>query len=184
MHKVCAETLSSVSVRRRYDGADCVSFTLIFLFNENTISHSFISRGFSFPNRPPGFKSALETKISKLKPPDNIKHSNLTVWVLFVLLFDTFKAVRESDEMRPHGETDTETDTTKKNEPDGVYPCPAFFIASRKILAASLMLSSVAWVYIRSVTALSLWPRASETLATSAPLVIATLAKVWRSLWG
>ena len=70
MHKVCAETLSSVSVRRRYDGADCVSFTLIFLFNENTISHSFISRGFSFPNRPPGFKSALETKISKLKPPD------------------------------------------------------------------------------------------------------------------
>ena len=96
----------------------------------------------------------------------------------------SLKAVRESDEMRPHGETDTETDTTKKNEPDGVYPCPAFFIASRKILEASLMLSSVAWVYIRSVTALSLWPKASETLAMSAPLVIATLAKVWRSLWG
>jgi len=60
----------------------------------------------------------------------------------------------------------------------------AFLTASRMIWAAWLTLSALAWVYIRSVTALSLWPSASETLATSAPLVIATLAKVWRSLWG
>ena len=39
-----------------------------------------------------------------------------------------------------------------------------------------------AWVYIRSVTALPLCPRASDTLVTSAPLVMTMLAKVWRSL--
>ena len=54
----------------------------------------------------------------------------------------------------------------------------AFLTASRMICAALLTLSALAWVYIRRVTALSLWPSASDTLATSAPLVIATLANV------
>ena len=58
------------------------------------------------------------------------------------------------------------------------------FIASRKICEARRRLSSLAWLYIRKVTAVSLWPRVSETLTTSAPLVMAMLAKVWRSLWG
>ena len=40
------------------------------------------------------------------------------------------------------------------------------------------MLSWSAWVYIRRVTALSLWPKASLTEATSAPLVMAILANV------
>lgn len=46
------------------------------------------------------------------------------------------------------------------------------------------MLSWSAWVYMRRVTALSLCPKAFDTLAMSAPFVMAMLAKVCRSLWG
>ena len=46
------------------------------------------------------------------------------------------------------------------------------------------MLSASAWVYILRVTALSECPNFSETLAISAPFVIAILAKLWRSLCG
>ena len=52
------------------------------------------------------------------------------------------------------------------------------------IPAAFRLLSSLAWVYMRSVTALSLWPSFSETLAMSAPEVMATEAKLCRSLCG
>lgn len=58
------------------------------------------------------------------------------------------------------------------------------FMAFRKIREALFRLSSLAWVYIRKVIAVSLCPNASDTLATSAPAVIATLAKVCRSLCG
>ena len=64
------------------------------------------------------------------------------------------------------------------NRPDGVLSLSGFCYGLPHIWAAWLMLSWSAWVYIRSVTALSLWPRASDTLATSAPLVMAMLAKV------
>jgi hypothetical protein len=40
------------------------------------------------------------------------------------------------------------------------------------------MLSSFAWVYIRSVTDVSLWPNRSDTLTTSAPLVMAIDAEL------
>ena len=56
---------------------------------------------------------------------------------------------------------------------------PAASKAFRKISPTRFTLSASAWVYIRKVTALSLWPSFSLTLATSAPLVIATLAKLW-----
>ena len=42
----------------------------------------------------------------------------------------------------------------------------------------------ISWAYMRSVTAVSLWPSRSLTDTTSAPLVIARLAEVWRSLCG
>ena len=80
--------------------------------------------------------------------------------------------------------THTETHTDKQRRLAESYFWPVFFNASLKIWLARFMLSWSAWVYIRRVTALSLWPSFSETLATSAPLVIAMLAKVCRSLWG
>ena len=43
------------------------------------------------------------------------------------------------------------------------------FIASRKICEARRRLSSLAWLYIRKVTAVSLWPRVSDTLTTIRP---------------
>lgn len=46
------------------------------------------------------------------------------------------------------------------------------------------MLSSLAWAYIRSVVLLSECPSRAATLTTSAPLVMARLADVWRSLCG
>ena len=46
------------------------------------------------------------------------------------------------------------------------------------------MLSLSACVYMRRVTALSLWPSFSETDAMSAPFVIAIEANEWRSLCG
>lgn len=71
------------------------------------------------------------------------------------------------------------------------FSCPAFLFywpcalrASRTACPARRMLSSFAWAYMRRVTAVSLWPRRSLTETTSAPLVIARLAEVWRSLCG
>ena len=58
-------------------------------------------------------------------------------------------------------ETHTKTHTAK-GEAEQFYFCSAFLMASRKICAALLMLSALAWVYIRSVTALPLCPRASD----------------------
>ena len=52
----------------------------------------------------------------------NEKHSNLTVWVLFSALLQLLRTVRQFDETRLQHKTDTETDTTKKNEPDGITP--------------------------------------------------------------
>ena len=56
----------------------------------------------------------------------NEKHSNLTVWVLFTALLQLLRTVRQFDETRLQHKTDTETDTTKKNEPDGVIPVRPF----------------------------------------------------------
>ena len=56
------------------------------------------------------------------------------------------------------------------------WPCA--LSASLTICPARRMLSSLAWAYMRSVTAVSLWPRRSLTDTTSAPLVIARLAEV------
>ena len=52
----------------------------------------------------------------------NEKRSNLTVWVLFSALLQLLRTVRQFDETRLQHKTDTEADTTKKNEPDGIIP--------------------------------------------------------------
>ena len=52
----------------------------------------------------------------------NEKRSNLTVWVLFSALLQLLRTVRQFDETRLQHKTDTEADTTKKNEPDGITP--------------------------------------------------------------
>ncbi len=57
-------------------------------------------------------------------------------------------------------------------------PLPAASRACRKMSPARLTLSSSAWVYILRVVDLSVWPSFSLTEATSAPLVMATLAKL------